>query len=145
MSRRGLQLALATLGTVGTTFGALGVLQGGAGVLGGGKVSANVDSELRFFAAWYTMFGLLLLRAARRPESEVTIVRAAAMGCFLAACGRILSMRASGPPSAFFKVLTAIEFAIPAVILPWHEAIRRQSAPSPTRHATGSLSHGSID
>jgi Domain of unknown function (DUF4345) len=130
MSRRGLQLALVILGTVGTTFGALGVAQGGSGVRGGGKVSANVDSELRFFAAWYAIFGVLMLRAARRPESEVTIVRAAGVGCLLAASGRILSMKASGPPSTIFKVLMGIEFAIPAVILPWHTAVWRRYAPA---------------
>ncbi len=127
MGRRGLQLALATLGTVATAFGALGVAQGGAGVLGGGKVSANVDSELRFFAAWYTVLGLLMLGAARRPESEATIVRAGGAGCFLAACGRLPSMRAVGSPSALFKVLMAIEFAIPVVIVPWQAAVRRSS------------------
>jgi hypothetical protein len=127
MQRRGLQLALTTVGAVAVVFGALGVVKGGDGVLDGGKVSANVDSEMRFFASWYLVLGLLVLRAARRPESEATIVRACGAGFFLAACGRVLSMRALGPPSTLFKALTAIEFAIPAVILPWQHTIRRMS------------------
>jgi asparagine N-glycosylation enzyme membrane subunit Stt3 len=143
--RSGLRLVLATIGTVAATFGTLGVFTGGGGVLNAGSVSPNVDSEMRFFASWYAVLGYLLLRAVRQPESEATIVRACGAGFFLAACGRVLSMKRLGPPSTVFKVLTAIEFAIPAVIVPWHEAVRRQSAPSPTRHATGSLSHGSID
>src|SRR5256885_9670931 len=36
--------------------------------------SANVDSEMRFFASWYAVLGVLVLCAARRPESETTIV-----------------------------------------------------------------------
>jgi hypothetical protein len=125
MGRRGLQRALVGVGAVATTFGALGVLQGGGGVLRGGTVSANVDSEMRFFASWYAVLGVLVLRAARRPESEATIVRACAAGFLLAACGRVLSMRALGPPSPVFKVLMGLEFAVPAVIVPWQLAIRR--------------------
>ncbi len=76
MSRRGLQLALTVIGAVAVVFGGLGVARGAAGVLEGGKVSANVDSELRFFASWYAVLGALLLRAARRPETDGAIVRA---------------------------------------------------------------------
>jgi Domain of unknown function (DUF4345) len=126
--RRGLQLALATIGTVAATMGARDLLTGGASVLQGGKVSANVDSELRFRASWYVIFGLLILRAARRPESETTIVRACGAGFFLAACGRLLSIRTVGPPSTVFKLLMGIEFAIPAVIVPWQRAVRGRSA-----------------
>jgi uncharacterized protein DUF4345 len=103
-------------------------MTGGDGVLQGGKVSANVDSELRFRASWYTLFGLLILRAARCPESETTIVRACGAGFFLAACGRMLSIRSVGPPTTVFKLLTGIEFAIPAVLVPWQHAVRRRSA-----------------
>jgi len=125
MNRRGLQLALAGIGTVATAFGTLGVLQGAGGVLNGGKVSANVDSEMRFFSAWYAVLGILVLRAARRPESEGTIVRACGAGFLLAGAGRLLSMRALGRPSTLFKLLTAVELAIPAVIVPWQATIRR--------------------
>jgi hypothetical protein len=128
MSRRGLRVALTAVGAVATTFGALGVLQGGGGVLRGGTVSANVDSEMRFFASWYAVLGVLVLRAARRPESEAAIVRACAAGLLLAACGRVLSMRALGPPSPVFKVLMGLEFAVPAVIVPWQSAVRRRTA-----------------
>jgi hypothetical protein len=106
----------------------LGVVQGGAGVLRGGKLSANVDSDLRFFTFWYAIFGLLMLRAARQPESEATIVHAGAAGCLLAASSRVLSMRTVGAPSTVFKILMGIEFAIPAVIVPWQAVVRRRSA-----------------
>jgi hypothetical protein len=131
--RRGFRLVLASIGAVAATFGTLGVIKGGRGVVDGGTVSPNVDSEMRFFASWYAVFGFLLLLAVRRPESEGTIVRACGAGFLLAASGRVLSMKELGPPSRVFKVLTAIEFAIPAVILPWHEAIRRSSMPGSSR------------
>jgi hypothetical protein len=130
--RRGFQLALATIGTVATTIGVRDLLTGGDGVLDGGEVSPNVDSELRFRASWYAVFGLLMLRAARRPESETVIVRACAAGFLLAASGRVLSIRSVGPPTTLFKLLMGIEFAIPAVLVPWQEAVRRRSAIEPS-------------
>ncbi|MBA2624058.1 MAG: DUF4345 domain-containing protein [Acidimicrobiia bacterium] len=129
-SRRGLQVALATIGSVATGFGAAGVAMGAHGVMGGGRVPANVDSELRFFAAWYTVLGILVLGAARRPESAAATVRACGGGFLLAACGRVLSMRAVGPPSTLFRVLTGVELAVPAVVIPWQGRVRRRSIPA---------------
>ncbi len=121
--RRGLQVVLSAIGVVATVAGSSAVVQGSANVLQGGKVSANVDSEFRFYASWYAMFGLVLLRAARRPESETVIVRACGAGFLVAASSRLLSMKATGPPHALFKTLTVIEFVVPAVIIPWQTKI----------------------
>jgi hypothetical protein len=125
MSRRGLQIVLAIIGTAASAFGTLGVARGAGGVLKGGDVSPNVDSELRFFAAWYTVLGVLLLRAVRRPEAEATVVRACGAGFLLAACGRILSMRAVGSPSRFFRLLLGLELVLPIVVVPWQRRVER--------------------
>jgi hypothetical protein len=92
-------------------------------VVGGGSVSARVDSEYRFYASWYAVFGVLLLRAARQPERETLTVRAGATAFLIAACGRVLSLRELGQPNFLQKVLMALEFAIPAVIVPWQEQV----------------------
>jgi hypothetical protein len=118
-SRRGLQATLAAIGAVATVAGTSGVVRGSAEIIGGGPVSARVDNEYRFYAAWYPVFGVLLLRAARQPEREALIVRAAATGFLIAAGGRVLSIRKLGQPNSLQKVLMALEFAIPAVIIPW--------------------------
>ena len=127
MHRRRLQLLLATIGAVATGAGLTSTLRGGASVVQGGPVSANVDSELRFYASWYVVFGALMLKAARRPEAEATIVRAGGAGFLLAACSRLLSRAALGRPHPSLEVLTAIEFAIPAVIVPWQAALARSA------------------
>jgi hypothetical protein len=134
-SRRGLQATLATIGAVATAAGVSGVVRGPAEVAGGGAVSAPVDSEYRFYAAWYPVFGVLLLRCARAPEREAVIVRAVAAGFLTAAAGRVLSIRRLGRPNRFQQVLLAIELAIPPVIVPWQAAVARdrRSLPSPTR------------
>lgn len=123
MNRRGLQGVLAAIGAVATVAGASGVIRGAAEVINGGPVSANVDSEYRFYAAWYHVLGLLMLRAARQPESASTIIRAGGAGFLLAASGRALSARSLGPPHPLQRVLMGIEFAIPAVIIPWQHEV----------------------
>jgi hypothetical protein len=127
-SRRGLQLVLTAIGAVATVAGSSAVVQGGANVLHGGDVSANVDSEFRFYASWYAVLGAMLLKAAHRPESEAPIIRACGAGFFVAACGRVLSMKSRGQPHTLFKILMAIEFVIPAVIIPWQSKVARAYA-----------------
>ena len=128
MTRQGLRLSLTIVGAVAVTFGTLGVLMGGDGVLHGGHVSANIDTEMRFFAAWYVGGGLFTVRAARRLETEGTTIRIICAVWFLAACGRALSIVTKGAPDALFIVLMVVEFAIPLVVLPWHAAVSRHNA-----------------
>jgi hypothetical protein len=125
MSRRGLQTVLRLIGAVAAVEGARGVLQGTDQVIQGGRPSANVDSEYRFYSSWYCVLGLLLLRGARRPEVASTTVRATGAGFLMAACGRLLSMRSRGQPHPTQKLLMGVEFAIPAVIVPWQASVAR--------------------
>jgi hypothetical protein len=127
MSRRALQATLAILGVTAVTFGGLTVLTGAAGVLAGGPVSASVDSEMRFYAAWYLAAGVLLLRTVARVESEGPTIRTICAVLFLAACARVVSFVAVGAPHPVFVVLMAIEFAIPVVVVPWQAAVASQT------------------
>ena len=121
-SRSQLQGTLTAIGGVAALAGASGVLRGAAEVVGGGPVSARVDSEYRFYAAWYAVFGVLALRAARDPERHSVLVQATSAGFATAALGRALSWRRLGPPNTLQKALLAIELAIPTVIIPWQAA-----------------------
>jgi hypothetical protein len=123
VGRRALQRALTTMGLVAMTMGGSGVLRGASEVPDAGPVSGNVDSEYRFYAAWYFVLGVLLLRAARQPEEEATVVRACGGGLLLAACGRLLSIRRFGSPHPFQRVLLALEVVIPVVVVPWHRSV----------------------
>jgi uncharacterized protein DUF4345 len=128
VSRRGLQVTLTVVGSVATVFGAQGVLAGVEGVRNGGGASANVDSELRFFSAWYAVSGVSMLRAARSVESDGVTIRLICLGWLIAACGRVLSVRKVGKPDRLFRVLTGVEFAIPAVIAPWQAVVARSAS-----------------
>jgi len=126
-SRQALRSALTGLGALATVAGASGMIRGASEVVEAGPFSANVDSEYRFYAAWYHLVGLVLLRAAQRPEDARPVVRAVAAGLLAAASARVLSIRAMGRPHPYQRALMAAEFAIPAVIVPWQARVARRS------------------
>jgi hypothetical protein len=126
--RRGLQMILALLGAVAVAFGGLTVLAGAGGVLDGGPVSASVDSELRFYAAWYLGAGVLMLRSVPRVEVEGSTIRLICVVLLIAAVARVLSIVALGTPHPLFLALMVIEFAIPVVIVPWQAALARRAS-----------------
>ncbi len=121
-------MVVTVLGIVAVAAGAHTVLIGGDSVLNHGDVSAGVDSELRFYAAWYVVAGALLLRAVRRIESEALIVRAVGAAFFIAGSARLLSLVTVGTPHAFALVLMVLEFVIPVVIVPWQAAVARSAS-----------------
>jgi hypothetical protein len=94
---------------------------------------------MRFYAAWYVGAGLVLLRAAPRPETATTVVRAVAALLLLAAVARVVSVVVEGWPHWSQVVLMVLEFVIPAVVVPWQAVVaRRAVAPtSAGRHGGG--------
>jgi hypothetical protein len=135
MSRKGLQAFLTLLGCVAVIFGGLAMVLGAASVPRPGSFTSNLDSELRFFATWYVIVGVLLLRTVRDVESQATIIRTIAAGAFLAGCARALGWAAGGAPDTQFAVLMVIELAIPIVVVPWQSAVAR-AAPSSMTNGT---------
>jgi hypothetical protein len=116
------------LGFVAAGAGLVTVLTGGASVLGGPDVAASLDSELRFYAAWYVGLGVLLLRAAPRVESETTVIRAVCAVLLLAAAGRVISWVTVGSPHPFYQGLLVVELGLPVLLVPWQSAVARSSA-----------------
>lgn len=126
--RRGLQVLVGAIGVVAVGAGLAGVLLGADQVLGPGTASPGVDSELRFFAAWYVVAGLLLLRTVREVEREAWTIRIVAGGFLLAAIGRMLSIASAGWPHPLYVVLTVIEVVLPFVVVPWQTVVGRGTA-----------------
>jgi hypothetical protein len=119
--RRRLQILLGAVGAVAAAAGTSAVVRGTGGVTGRNAPSgdASVDSELRFFAAWYVIAGIVMMRAARAPEHEGATVRLISSGWAIAAAGRLLSMKASGRPHPLYSALTGAEVAIAACLAWW--------------------------
>jgi hypothetical protein len=127
-SRLGLQVLLGVVGVVAVVAGGSAVISGAAQVIGGEGFSVNVDSEFRFFAAWYVIAGVLLLRAIPDIEQHGRIVCTVAAGFVLAACGRLISIVSVGTPDRWYVLLTVVELVLPLVIIPWQLHLSRRSS-----------------
>jgi hypothetical protein len=134
VARRGLQVFLVLLGLVAMGAGSLAVLTGGAFVQGG-EFNASIDSELRFYAAWYVGAGGVLLASARDVGRAGLAVRAVGALLWLGATGRLISIAMVGAPHPVFFALMLVEYAIPLVLVPWQAAVARRIAPSVKRTA----------
>ncbi len=76
-----------------------------------------VESELRFYSAFYVAYGLTLLRTAGRAERDPATVRALAGALFLAGAGRASAWVTVGRPHPLQQALLAIELAAPAFLV----------------------------
>jgi peptidoglycan/LPS O-acetylase OafA/YrhL len=103
-----------TMGAVAVAAGASGLARGAAEVFGSRDASTNVDSEYRFYAAWYLVAGVLALT---RPPEDRRGQAAFAAGFGTAALGRILSIRSRGWPHPFQRFLLAVEVVLPLAYL----------------------------
>ena len=112
-----------TAGAVATTAGMHTVLTGGRSVAGEGPANAAIESELRFYSAFYVAYGLSLLRAAPRAEHDEGAVRAAAGAMFLAGLARAGGWRAAGRPHPGQRALLAIELAGPPAVVAWQRRL----------------------
>lgn len=128
--RTALRILLAALGAVAFVAGLVTVFTGTGGMPGDSRATANVESELRFYATFWTGFGVLALYAARRPERETNLLRGLALFLFLAGLARIPAWLDSGRPDTQFLVLMALELTLPFFIV-WAQA--RIAAPAPSQ------------
>ena len=108
--------------------GSLSVVFGASSVLDSGDVTADVDSEMRFYAVWYVVAGAFLLRATRRVEAETWTIRLVAAAFFVAGCSRILSWVVVGRPHLPQLILIVIELILPLVVIPWQASVARGAA-----------------
>ena len=126
-SRRALQAVVTGLGGLAASTGTAALLRGTSLVRGSGDVSADVDSEHRWFAVWWTALGPLLWSITPSIERQERVVRAVAATCFAGGCARLLSARQVGPPQPLYRALTAVELVLPAVLVEWQRRVAREA------------------
>ena len=76
-----------------------------------------VESELRFYSAFYVGYGQLLLRTARGEDLDSQDLRPLAAALFLGGLGRVAAWRAVGKPHPFQQALLAVELALPPLLM----------------------------
>ena len=77
---------------------------------------ASLDSEIRFYAVWYGVAGIVMHRAASDEALDVALRPVLAFGWGAAASSRALSFRRTGSPDRLFLALAAAEAALAAVL-----------------------------
>lgn len=89
--------------------------------------SPSADSELRFYAALWGAYGVVLVATARRLEAHLARVPWLAAVFFAGGLGRLASAAQIGPPHPLFQLLTASELLIPVAIVGLWLAVRPRS------------------
>ena len=117
---KGLRLLVSLLALVACVAGVQTMLLGSSVIPDGGKPSASVESELRFYGAWWLGAGLFLAWIARDLDRRGRELRVFSAVLFLAGLSRLLAWAAAGRPHDVFQVLLAFELALPPIFVVWH-------------------------
>ena len=123
--RDALRAVLRVGGTVATLAGLDTVVRGARSILGEGTANAPVESELRFYSAFYVGYGLTVLRVADRADRDAAAVRAVAGTLFLAGLARAGGWAAAGRPTPLQRALLGIELVAPPVLTAWQARVAR--------------------
>ena len=124
-ARRGLQALVALFGLVAVGTAVAEIAVGAALVSQGAAVPADVDSNYRFFAAFWLGAGLVLLWIVPRVESATAPLRAVTGLVFLGGLARLISIAAVGAPSAMFLGLLVLELVLPPIMISWQSRLAR--------------------
>jgi len=110
-------------GLVATTAGLHTLIAGAKSLPGEKLANPVVESELRFYAAFYVAYGLVALRVAPHADRDARTVRALAGALFLAGLSRAGGWLAVGRPHGVQRALLVAELAAPPVIVVWHRRV----------------------
>jgi hypothetical protein len=110
-------------GVVATGSGLHTVIAGARSLPRQAAANPSIESELRFYAAFYVAYGLAALRVAPPADQNPTAVRALAGALFLAGLARAGGWCAVGKPHLGQRVLLAIELAGPPALGAWQSRL----------------------
>jgi Domain of unknown function (DUF4345) len=116
-------------GMIATTAGLHTVITGAKSLPGEGRANSSVESELRFYAAFYVAYGLAALRVAPRADRDTVAVRRLAGALCLAGLARAGAWLTVGRPHAVQQVLLLIELSAPPAVVIWQHAAGRETIP----------------
>ena len=88
----------------------------------------TADSELRFYAPFWVLYGAVLVWVARGLAVRLSWVPGLAALFFAGGVGRLISLLAVGPPHPAFTMLMVIELVLPGVVLGLWALLRRRPA-----------------
>lgn len=118
--QRRLRVMLYIGGSIATSAGVHTLVAGGKSFPPWRTAGAMVESELRFYSAFYVVYGLFMLRTARGVERDPRAPQELAATLFLAGLGRAGAWLTVGKPHPLQRALLAIELAAPPLLLLEH-------------------------
>ena len=122
-----LQALLTTVGLVAMATGVFALVTGSGGMPGKIEADATVESELRYFAAFWIAYGAIAFRTAPRVATATTAVRVLALAMFIGGLGRALAWIDVGRPHGLMVVLMVIELVLPALLVVSQQRVARAS------------------
>lgn len=106
---------LALVGAVATGAGLDTVWRGARSIPGTAAVAdAGIESELRFYSAFYVAYGAVLLRAAARDTASL---RALAAPLLAGGAARAVAWARVGKPTVAQRLLLVVELAGPLAVM----------------------------
>jgi len=78
----------------------------------------DTDSEMRFYAALWVAYGLVMIRVSNLLPKRILLAQAMLGVFFVGGLGRVISSITLGPPHPLFQVLMWIELAVPLILAP---------------------------
>ncbi len=123
INRRTFRAAFYAGGAVASVAGLHTVVAGARSIPGRQRANAAVESELRYYGAFYAAYGMAVLRAAPRADRDEGAVRALAGAMFLGGLARAGGWLAAGRPHPGQRGLLALELALPPLAVAAQRAI----------------------
>jgi hypothetical protein len=127
LSRIALRTVFYIGGLVATTAGLHTAIAGAKSLPGQRLANSSMESELRFYGAFYLAYGLVLLHVAPRADNDTTAVRALMGTLFVAGLARAGGWAVVGRPHHVQRRLLVIELAAPPLIAAWQARLVRQT------------------
>ncbi len=125
LERRGIRGLFYLGGCVAGSAGLHTVAAGARAIPGEDRASASVESELRFYGAFYAAYGFALLRVAPDADRDGAAVKSMAGALFLGGLARGAAWIAAGRPHRLHRALLAVELAAPPALIAWQRRIER--------------------
>ena len=122
--KRALQITMLVTAAIPLVLGIVNLIFGAQRFVAANEVTANLDSQLRFYAVWFAGLFFLTLWCVRNLEIAGPVMRIMFITMAIGGVARIYSLGTVGIPDVPMIGAIVIEIAVLAFI-PWHAAYMR--------------------